>query len=106
MKAFESTMKIISSKNKFEYEENYTAKLLINVLLKNNFLPNYHESQLSAIKQLLEGSIPTIRNKNGGHGKGISKISVPDSLANYMLYITGATIRLLVETQIDLEKKK
>lgn len=54
---------------------------------------------MNAIKQLLEGSIPTVRNKNSAHGAGNTTIVVPDYLANYMLYLTGATIRLLVDTQ-------
>lgn len=104
LKSFESTIKIVCHKNGWLYKETDTAKPLINLLLANNFFPNYNESQLSAVRQLLEGSIPTIRNKNSGHGQGTKKIVVADSLASYMLYISGATIRLILETQIDKEK--
>lgn len=105
LKSFESTMKIVCQKNDWQHKETDSAKPLINLLLTNNFFPNYHESHLSAIRQLLEGNIPTIRNKNSGHGQGTKKIIVPDSLASYMLYITGATIRLIVETQMARDKK-
>lgn len=104
LKSFESTIKIICQKNTWSFTDKDTAKPLINILLRNAFLPNYHETQLHAIGQLLESSIPTIRNKKSGHGQGIKTIIVPDSLAQYMLYITGATIRLFVETQMDREK--
>lgn len=101
LKSFETTMKIICHHNHWEFANTDTAKNLINVLLKNNFLHNYHESQLNAMKQLLESQIPTIRNKNSAHGQGIEKRLVPDSLATLMLYVTGATIRFFVQTQND-----
>lgn len=103
LKAFESIIKIACHKNNWEYKETDTAKPLINILISNKFFPIYHENYLSAIRQLLESSIPTIRNKNSGHGQGTRKIIVPDNLASYMLYITGATIRLLVETQLGID---
>ena len=105
LKAFESTIKIICKKNGWTFNETDTAKPLINILITNSFLPTYNESSLSAMRQLLEGSIPTVRNKNSGHGQGTKKITVADNLANYMLYITGSTIRLLVDIQNDNEKK-
>lgn len=99
LKAFETTMKIICSRNKWKYEKTDTAKTLINILLSNKFLPGYNESQLNALNQQLVGTIPTVRNKNSGHGQGEVKIIVPKSLVKYMLYTTAATINLLVETQ-------
>lgn len=105
LKAFESTMKIICNKNGWKYKETDTSKSLINILLSNNFLNNYHESHLSAIRQLLEGNVPMIRNKHSGHGSGIKTINIPDFLATYMLYVSGATIRFLVETQQDFKSK-
>lgn len=99
LKAFETTMKIICMKNQWSFKESDTAKSLIKNLIDNKFLPGYHENQLSAIRQQLESTIPTIRNKNGGHGQGVRKIIVSKSLAKYMLYSTSATICLLVEIQ-------
>jgi hypothetical protein len=104
LKSFESTIKIICTENKWTYNQTDTAKALINILLTNKFLPNYNESSLNALKQLLEGTVPTVRNKNSAHGAGETTIVVPDYLANYMLYITGATIRLLVDTQNERKK--
>ncbi|CAN5218741.1 hypothetical protein BH23BAC2_BH23BAC2_03420 [soil metagenome] len=100
LKSFESTIKIICQKNNWEYKPGDTAKPLINILISKNFFSSYHESHLNALRLFLESSIPTIRNKTAGHGQGSNKIVVPDSLASYMLNITGSTIRLLVETQI------
>jgi hypothetical protein len=99
LKSFESTIKIICNENKWKYNVTDTAKPLINILAINSFLPSYNENSLNALKQLLEGTIPAVRNKNSAHGAGSTEVVVSDSLANYMLYITGATIRMLVDTQ-------
>lgn len=104
LKAFESLLKIICAKNNWSYNESDTAKPLINKVLKQNFLPSYHESQLSALRQLFESSIPTLRNKNSGHGKGTQNLVIPEYLASYVLYMTGSTINFLIETQMDYEK--
>lgn len=106
LKAFESTMKIVISKNCWELNETATAKNLINILIVNEFFKISEQSYLSAIKNLLEGHIPTIRNKNSGHGQGTIKIEVPSSLASYMLYITGATINYIIDLQQERTNKK
>lgn len=106
LKAFESTMKIIISKNGWELKETATAKNLINVLIVNEFFKISEQSYLCAIKNLLEGQIPTIRNKNSGHGAGIVKIEIPSSLASYMIYITGATINYIIDLQKERTNKK
>lgn len=105
LKAFESTMKIICFKNGFLTDKNDTSKNLISILIKSDFVPAYNETQLNAIKQLLESSVPTIRNKNSGHGQGIDKIVVKKELASYMLNITGTTIKFLFDIDKGREKK-
>jgi len=107
-KSFESTMKIICSKNGWVTKSEFPqAKELVNVLLTNDFLPKYHESQLSALKNLLEGSIPTIRNKYASHGKGNDNTIKPtEHLTSYTLYMTGATIKFLIEHQLEKEKQQ
>ncbi|HEY4289453.1 MAG TPA: hypothetical protein VGN00_20265 [Puia sp.] len=99
LKAFESTIKIICKLNRWEFEEKFTAQKLINLLFTKGFFARTHESALVGIKQFLESSIPTLRNKYGGHGAGEENHLVPTSMAQYMLYITGSTIRLLIDTQ-------
>lgn len=105
LKSFETTMKIICTKNGWTYKNSDTAKPLINILLTKQFMPTYHESYLSSLRQLLESNIPTVRNKNSGHGQGTKKIIVPDHLASYLLNVTGSTIKLIIDTQKELEKK-
>jgi len=99
LKAFESTCKIICGKNGWAYDNDFPANKLIRVLFENGFFPSSHESAITALRQFLVSSIPTFRNKFGGHGSGEEHIVVPDSLAQYMLYITGSTIRMMLELQ-------
>lgn len=106
LKAFESTMKIICEQNKWKYEkEKDTAKHLIEHLFNNDFFKSYHDSYLASLRQLLSSNIPTIRNKNSGHGQGSEKKNVPESLAKYLLYSTGATICLLVDNHLAIIKE-
>jgi len=104
LKAFETTMKIICTVNKWAFSQNDTASKLINILIANHFFPEYHSTHLNGIRQVLESGVPTIRNKNGGHGQGATRITVGDELASYMLNITGAVIKFLVEVQIKRSK--
>ena len=104
LKAFESAMKIICGAKGWKYETTDPANKLINVLIENKFLKNYNESHLNALKNILISGIPTIRNKNSGHGQGEEKIVITDNLASYMLYLTGATINFLIN-ESSINKK-
>lgn len=104
LKSFETIMKIVCNRNSWNYNKDKdSASQLIDILIKNNFFKGYHKSYLNSFKQLLSSNVPTIRNRNSGHGQGVEKVIVPDSLARYMLYSTGAVINLIIEIQNDLE---
>jgi len=105
LKAFETTMKIICNLNKWSFGEGDTASKLINVLTSNNFFPDYHSTHLNAVKQILESGVPTIRNKNAAHGQGVTKITVDNEMANYMLNITGSVIKFIVDVQNTRSEK-
>lgn len=105
LKAFETTMKIICAKNNWSFQENDTAKILVGILITNKFIPSYNENQLNSLRNLLQSSIPTVRNKNSAHGQGTKKRIVPNNLSQYLLSITGATIQLLINTQKHFEGK-
>ena len=98
LKAFESTMKIICDAKGWPYNQNDTASKLIKVCLDNDLVPTFSDQQLTSLRTLLESGIPTVRNKRGGHGQGVQRVGVPDSLARYALHLSAATILLLVET--------
>ncbi|MCH7403849.1 STM4504/CBY_0614 family protein [Belliella kenyensis] len=97
LKSFESTMKIIIHEMGWGYDERDTASKLIQKCLENELIPKSLQSQFSALRTTLEAGIPTIRNKNSGHGQGPKKIVVPDSLATYSIYMTGTCINYLIE---------
>lgn len=99
LKAYESMIKIIATENKWDFEKNASANKLTDLLFKNNFFPSFLDQAINNFRAFLENSTNTIRNKKGGHGSGVEVNEVPDSLAQYMLYITGSTLNLLIETQ-------
>jgi hypothetical protein len=101
LKAFESVMKVVADQNGWAYAAGATAKPLIDLLFANHFFPPFSQTAMTGIRSFLESSIPTIRNKKGGHGSGSVVNQVPDSLAQYMLYITGSTINWIVEIQAE-----
>lgn len=115
-KAFESTMKVIIHKQGWAYDTSETAtpaseikaknkasaSVLIKVCFENGLFPNYLQSQVTALRTLLESSIPTIRNKNDSHGTGLKPVVIPESLASFTLHITASTILFLIESESSL----
>ncbi|MCF8976421.1 STM4504/CBY_0614 family protein [Pseudomonas edaphica] len=101
LKAFESTIKVVLELRGWEYDKTSPAKKLLGVLLANNFLPSYHQNHLNAVSTLLESSVPTIRNKEGGHGQGSEVSEVEPEIAAYVLHMTASAIVMLC----SLEKK-
>lgn len=99
LKSFESVLKTICKKRRWEYDEKYAASKLINVVSDKGLFPPFLQSQMGSLKSLLESGIPTIRNKLSGHGQGTSKKIVEEHWASYMLHITASTILFLVELE-------
>jgi len=97
LKAFESVMKIICNKHGWITDKNATAKALIKTCMDNNLIPSFWQNHFSSLRSMLESSIPTGRNKLGGHGQGVKTVSVPDYLVAYMLHMTASVIVFLVE---------
>jgi|SRR5690606_32940124 len=95
LKSFESLMKAIHEKHSWSYNQNDTAKKLINSCLTNGLVPEYLQNQFSSVRILLESGIPTVRNKEGGHGQGTEVTSVPEHLASYTLHLTATNLLFL-----------
>lgn len=107
--AFESVMKVIIHKQGWAYDDagkrsktKATASSLIEICFENNLFPDYLKSQVSALRTLIQSSIPTIRNKNGPHGAGLQTVDIPTSLASYTLHMTASTILFLIECETRL----
>ena len=105
LKAFESTMKAICDKNGWEYREGYTAKVLIKTVLDNELVPRYMETHLAGLRNTLEAGLPTVRNKNSGHGQGLLAKRVPDYFAGYALHLAATNIVFLVEAHEALNRR-
>ena len=103
LKALETTMKIICQENGWQYNKTDTSKALIDICIKNKLVPDFLLSHFTSLRTSIESGVPTIRNKLGGHGQGVSKITVPDHFASYMLYLTGTTINFIVSCQREIK---
>jgi len=103
LKAFESVMKAICDKRGWPYNPNATSKALIQICLDKGLIPRFWQQNYSSLRSLLESSIPTGRNKLGGHGQGSAPISVPEHLVAYMLHMTASAIVFLVEAESNLK---
>ncbi len=96
LKAFESTLKIICKIKKWDFQETYTASKLIKVCFENQLVPSYIQNQFTSLQNLIESGIPTIRNKQGGHGQGENIKIVDDNLTRYALNLTGSNIIFMI----------
>lgn len=97
LKAFESTMKAICDARGWLWNERAPAKELIHTILTNNLVPAYMQTHLSGLRQTLESGLPTVRNKESGHGQGPEAVTVRDYTAAYALHLAASNIVLLVE---------
>ncbi|MGP2540564.1 STM4504/CBY_0614 family protein [Pantoea eucalypti] len=102
LKSFESLMKAIHVKHGWEFNQTDTAKKLINGCLVNGLIPEYMQEQFSSFKSLLVSGIPTIRNKEGGHGQGPEISTVPEHLASYALHLTASNLLFLAKCEEQL----
>jgi len=102
LKSFESTMKTICDKHNWTYNQNDTSKKLIKICFDTNLIPTYLQTQFSSLQQLFESGVPTIRNKNSGHGQGVQPIQVTAEITSYMLHLTATNLLFLAELEQQL----
>ena len=97
--AFESTMKTICDRRKWNYDPKATASKLIEVLYDNEIIPSEMKTHFTGLRSALEGGVPPLRNQagRGAHGQGSTPVAVPDYLAAYCLHLAAANIVFLVE---------
>jgi hypothetical protein len=98
LKAFESTMKVICKEKGWAFDEaKDTSRKLIQICFQNNLVPIYIQNQFTSLQNLLESGIPTIRNRQSGHGQGQTPQIVDDGMTRYGLNLAGTNIIFLVE---------
>jgi hypothetical protein len=103
-KAFESVMKTICKRMNWEVSENATTRPLINTLFKNNLIPQSLQNQFSSLQNTLESGLPTVRNKNGGHGQGVNPVQLPPHLVAYALHLSATNIVFLIDSYKSLKE--
>lgn len=98
LKALESVLKVIcESRGWAATSERLVASKLISRVFENELLPIYLQSEFTSVRALLESGVPTVRNREAGHGRGSAPRQVPPHLAAFALQSTAANILLLVE---------
>lgn len=101
--AFESTMKTICERRGWEYDaDRATAKVLVDIVIQNGLVPPYMNNELTGLRTILESAVPTVRNRQGGHGQGATVAQTPERLASFVLHVTAANIVFLVESYKSL----
>ncbi len=104
LKAFESTMKAICDKHRWDYGKHDTAKHLIKIMFEEGLIPDYMQQHFSALRATLEAGVPTIRNKQSSHGQGSEPIAVPESIVAYALHLTASNIVFLAKAEHELDR--
>ena len=97
LKSLESTLKTICTLRGWSYEPTGTATKLIEICFANGLIPPFLETQMGALRTLLQSGVPTIRNKLGGHGQGPEPVTVPEFTAKFTLNLTASTILFLID---------
>lgn len=98
LKALESTLKIICAKRKWSHRDTDTAKTLIDIVFARGLVPDWLQSEFTALRSTLESGVPTGRNRMSGHGQGAVIRQVPPHLASYVLHLTASVIVFLVKS--------
>ncbi len=102
LKAYESTLKIILDKNKWEYSSNATADELTGRVMQSGLVPDFWQQHFKSLKNTLTSGVPTARNKVAGHGAGNEVREIPEYLVSYILHMTASTIVFLVKADAAL----
>ena len=95
LKALESTLKVICKKRQWFFQETATVQPLLQIVFEKELVPNYLQSKFSGLRSILESGVPTIRNREGGHGAGAEPRNIPQHLAAYVLHLTASAIVFL-----------
>lgn len=98
LKAFESTIKVIADVRGWAINRGDTANKLVKACMDNGLFPSYYESHLSALSNLLVGGVPSIRNKEAGHGQGAVVKAIDPHIVAYTLHMTASAIVLFVQS--------
>lgn len=94
-KAFETLLKVVLDKKQVPHPANATAKALLDLVLGTGILPEAIDGTLGSLRAMLEQTVPTLRNRLGGHGQGAQMRTVPDYIASFTIQSTASAILLI-----------
>ena len=89
-------MKSILTKLKIPFTATDTAKPLLRHLYDNDIIYTHTENFTNHLVEILQG-LPTIRNKQSGHGQGLDTKEVNKSYSELALHLAGSFIVFLIE---------
>ena len=102
LKSLESTMKSIAAARKWGHSANATAQPLIALMFEKQLIPSFWATHFSGIRAMLESGVPTVRNRQAGHGQGVDVVEVPRRIVAFALHQTAAAIVFLVSSEREL----
>lgn len=98
LKSLESFIKAVCKINNWDFNETDNASKLIKICFDKELIPTYLQTQFSSLRSLVESGIPTVRNKQGGHGQGAKVRVLPEHLISYALHLTASNILFLCKS--------
>lgn len=102
LKSLESTMKSIAAARKWGHSANATAQPLIALMFEKQLIPAFWATHFSGVRAMLESGVPTVRNRQAGHGQGVEVVEVPPHVVAFALHQTAAAIVFLVSAEREL----
>ena len=99
LKSLESVMKSICDRRGWSYDQGAGANKLIGICFDNGIVPSFWQTHFNALRGLLEGGVPTARNRLGSHGQGAVPKPVPRHVVGYVLHMTAAAVVFLAEAE-------
>jgi hypothetical protein len=100
-KAFESVLKVIGTRRGWAGSSD-TVSRLIDAAYAADFIPAPMQAEFTALRSLLSGGVPVLRNKMSGHGAGTQTRIIPEHFAACQLHQTAAVILFLVRQDQSL----
>lgn len=101
-KAFESVLKIIHAKRRWNLPSPANSKKLIASAITNKLLTPSLSNYFNNITEVM-GGLSVIRNNNAGHGAGVEERTVPAYMASYVLHLTATNVVFLIEAEKALK---
>ncbi len=95
--AFESVLKVILTQKNWEFNSTDSARKLLAIAFDNKLIPLYMQNEFNGLRAIFESGVPTVRNKEAGHGTGVNPRNIPKFIASFQLHQTAAAIILLAE---------